>query len=247
MKSTNAKITAGFLLLGALISTTALANPVVMRVGLDANGGQIGALQQFMSRANQVAAVVSPNGTGNPVLLANTFHGTNFPGGASVAITFASLEDWAAVTAKQRTSPEWQQLLQTFPADSYTVSFQGLSEMVWQMDGATQPSPGNVLVIYGFDILQGGLQPMMSFLDRVSAVSEREGLAGQPTLMVPIAAGPSNGQTATVVVRFNSAAEWAETLEKQNASRAWQEAFASFPADNYRLTNQGMSTVVAIP
>ncbi|MCB1672076.1 MAG: hypothetical protein R3F41_14270 [Gammaproteobacteria bacterium] len=235
------------LAVGLLIGANSFANPVVMRVGLDSTGGQIGALQAFLSRANKVAAQVNPNGTGRPLLIENTFHGANSPGGASVAVTFDSLEDWAEVTANQRSSAEWTAVMQTFPANGYRVSFQGLSEIVWQTQGATAPTPGNVLIVYNFEILQGGIQPMVAFLERVTGVGRSENIGGQPTLMVPIMAGSETAQAATVVVRFDSATAWAQATARQNASSAWQAAFSSFPVQNYRLTYQGMSTVMPIP
>jgi 7-cyano-7-deazaguanine synthase len=42
-------------------------------------------------------------------------------------------------------------------------------------------------------------------------------------------------------------AAWAEATAKQNASSAWQAAFASFPVQNYQVTYQGMSTIVPVP
>ncbi|MBT8147163.1 MAG: hypothetical protein KJN90_09935 [Gammaproteobacteria bacterium] len=247
MKKTKTLVTGTMLAVGILFGTSVVANPVVMRVGLEPTGGQISAMQSFMSRANQVAAQVSPNGSGTPLLITNMFHGANSPGGASVAITFDSLEDWAATTATQRSSSEWQALLQTFPADGYAVNYQGLSEMVWQTQGATAPAPGNVLLVYNFDIVQGGLQPMMEFLERVTEVGRRENIGGQPALLTPIVAGADTNQTATVLIRFESAAAWAEATARQNASSAWQAAFASFPVQNYQVTYQGMSTIVPIP
>jgi hypothetical protein len=175
-----------------------------MRIGLDSTG-QLGAMQQFMERAGTVAAQVSPDGAGAPMLLANTFHGTNSPGGASAAITFDSLEHWAEVTANQRTSPKWQALMQTFPVDSFKVNYQGLSEIVWQSPGATPSTVGNVLVIYSFNIVQGGVQTLMPFLDRLVDVGKKENIDGQPTVLVPMVTGAGNNQQATVVVGFDSA------------------------------------------
>ena len=238
--------TAGLLTASILFSASTLANTVVMRVGLDSSG-QISAMQQFLSRANNVAGNVSPNGSGTPVLLANTFHGSNSPGGASVAITFDSLQDWAETTANQRTSAEWQQVMQTFPSDSYTINYQGLSEIVWQSNDASPAVAGNVLTIFSFNIVSGGVQPLVAFLERITAVGQSEGIGGQASVMVPLVAGAGSNQTATVVIRFDSASAWADGVAKQNASSAWQSAFATFPAQNYGLTNQAMSTVVAIP
>jgi hypothetical protein len=235
------------LAVGVLVGASTFANPVVMRVGMDSTGGQIGAVQAFLSRANKVAAQVDPNGNGSLLLIANNFHGPSSPGGASVAITFDSLEDWAEVTARQRSSAEWAAVLQTFPANGYRVSYQGLSEIVWQTQGATPPAPGNVLIVYNFEIIQGGIQPMVAFLERVTGVGRSENIGGQPTLMVPIVAGPDTNQVATVVVRFDSASAWAEATARQAASTVWQAAFVSFPAQNYRVTYQGMSTVMPIP
>jgi len=236
----------GFLTSCILFSASILANPVVMRIGLDSSG-PIGAMQQFMSRVNAIAGDVSPNGTGSPVLLANTFHGPNSPGGASIAVTFDSLENWAEVTANQRTSSQWQGVMQTFPADSFSINYRGLSEIVWQSDGARPAVAGNVLAIYSFDIVSGGVQPLVAFLERIMAVGQEEGIGGEASVMVPLVVGAGSNQAATVVVRFDSASAWAEGVAKQNASSAWQSAFASFPAQNYRLTYTAMSTVVAIP
>jgi len=203
----------------------------------------LSAMQQFMERARAVA----PDGAGAPMLLVNTFHGTNSPGGASVAITFDSLEHWAKVTANQRTNPKWQALMQTFPVDSFKANYQGLTEIVWQSQGATPPTAGNILVIYGFNIVQGGVQPLMSFLDRLTDVGKKENIGGQPTVMVPMVTGAGNNQQATVVIRFDSAAAWAEAVAKQNSSSTWQQPFATFPARNYSLTNRSMSTVMTAP
>jgi len=232
---------------GVLFATSVFANPVVMRVGLDSTGGQINTMQSFLSRASQVASRISPNGSGTALLIANNFHGPSSPGGASVAITFDSLEDWAAVTAAQRTSSEWQSVMQTFPADGYAINFQGLSEIAWQSPNATPPAPGNVLLVYNFNILQGGIQPMIAFLERVTEVGLRENIGGQPSILTPIVAGAGTNQTATVLVRFENGAAWAEATAKQNASSAWQAAFASFPVQNYQVTYQGMSTIVPVP
>jgi hypothetical protein len=229
-----------------LFSASILANPVVMRIGLGSSG-PIGPMQQFMSRANAIAGDVSPNGKGSALPLGNTFHGPNSPGGASVAITFDSLENWAEVTENQRTSSQWQGVMQTFPSDSFSINYQGLSEIAWQSAGASPPTAGNVLTIYSFDIMSGGVQPLVAFLERMMAVGQREGIGGQATVMVPIVGGSGSNQTATVVIRFDSANTWADGVAKQNASSAWQSAFATFPVQTYQLTNQAMSTVFAIP
>jgi len=82
---TKPKIKTARILAGILLISSLLANPLVVRVGQDATG-QLSAMQQFMERARAVAAQVSPDGAGTPMLLANTFHGTNSSASASVAI-----------------------------------------------------------------------------------------------------------------------------------------------------------------
>jgi len=111
----------------------------------------------------------------------------------------------------------------------------------------SQADQSNVQINFSFDIVSGEVQPLVAFLERMMAVGQQEGIGGQATVMVPIVGGSGSNQTATVVIKFDSANTWADGVTKQNTSSAWQSAFATVPVQNYKLTNQAMSTVVAIP
>ncbi len=228
----------------ALTGAAVLANPVVQRVGI-AGSGPVGELESFLERARSVAGELSPNVTTSAVILTNTFHGPVGSNDVSIALTFDSLEDWAESTAMQRGNSKWQQVLQTFPVDNFTVNYQGLSEIVWSTDNAAPAEDGNVLLVYGVSINQGGLAPMMSYLERVADASRELGANPTINLLSPIVAGPGTAR-ANIIVRFDSAEAWASADARQNASQDFQQAFTSFPAQNYTINYRGMSVVTAV-
>ncbi|MFT7472638.1 MAG: hypothetical protein ACI8XU_002540 [Kiritimatiellia bacterium] len=228
----------------ALSSAAVLANPVIQRVGL-VGSGPVGELESFLERASSLAGELSPDVTATAVILTNTFHGPVGSNDVSIALTFDSLEDWAEATAKQRGSSEWQQVLQTFPVDNFTVNFQGLSEVVWSTGNATPAADGNVLLVYGVAINGGGLAPMMSYLEGVADAARELGENPTINLLSPIVAGAGTA-SANIVVRFDSAEAWATASAKQDASRDFQEAFAKFPAQNYTINYRGMSVITAL-
>lgn len=228
----------------ALSSAVALANPVVQRIGL-AGSGPVGELESFLERASSVAGELSPGATATAVLLTNTFHGPVGSNDVSIALTFDSLEDWAEATAKQRGNSEWQQVLQTFPANNFTVNFQGLSEIVWSTGNAEPAEDGNVLLVYGVAINEGSLAPMMSYLEGVAAAARELGENPTINLLSPIVAGAGPAR-ANIIVRFDSAEAWASATARQDASQDFQKAFTSFPVQNYTINYRGMSVVTAL-
>ena len=228
----------------ALSGAAALANPIIQRIGLTGTG-PVAELESFLQRASVLAEQVTPGVTASPIILTNTFHGPVGGNEFSIALTFDSLEQWAQATAKQRSSAEWQQVLQTFPVDNFTVNFQGLSEVVWSTGNSQPAEDGNVLLVYGVAINQGGLAPMMAYLERVAAASRDLGVSPSINLLSPIVAGAGTAR-ANIIVRFDSAEAWAAASAKQDASRDFQQAFTSFPVQNYTINYRGMSVVTAL-
>jgi hypothetical protein len=86
--------------------------------------------------------------------------------------------------------------------------------------------------------MSGGVQPLVAFLERMMAVGQREGIGAQATVMVPIVGGSGSNQTATVVIRFDSANTWADGVAKQNASSAWL-CFCNFSSTELLINQSG--------
>jgi len=233
-----------FVVLSFLCSSL-YADPVIFRIGMSSTG-PINAMQEFLGNLATVATQLQPDSNNAATLIQNTMHGPNV-GGVSVAITFDNLQGWTDYQAMTVT-PEWQNAVQSFPAENFTIDFQSLSDVVWRDPNYTLAQGGEVLVINVLSVNQGGLAPLVAFLERASGVARQMGSQGQATLMSPIVAGDATAQTeATVVIKFPSFEAWAETTAMQNSSSEWAQLMAGFPAQEFSLSYQGLSTVVSIP
>ena len=86
---------------------------------------------------------------------------------------------------------------------------------------------------------------MMSYLERVADASREMGVNPTINLLSPIVAGAGTA-SANIIVRFDSAEAWASASAKQDASDDFQQAFTSFPTQNYTINYRGMSVVTAL-
>ena len=222
--------------LTALFSVGALADPVVIRTGMNTNG-PISELSTFLEKARAMAADINAESNTTAELWVDAFHGAN--PGASLILTYDSIAAWAADSAVFEANPQWQQLMQTFPAENFPARFRGLSNVVWRSDGYQPTQPGNVMVIFGFQINEGGAVALAEFAKKADAIAQQLGIESDVLVITPIAAGDNTG-SVTVTVRYADAAGWAAATAKQAASSEWREMMATFPT-SYTLGYQGMS------
>jgi len=228
-----------------MLSTTLAADPVNLRIGLSSTG-PINELQEFLARANQVASELQPDATTTAALITNTFHGPNV-GGISLILTFEDLEAWANYQTMTN-DPKWQEAMQSFPSNNASIIYQGLNDVVWQSPSFTPAQAGEVVLIYTLNIIQGGLDPLIAYLERSFSVARSLGGRGQGQVTSPIAAGDATSTNqVTVSIKYASAEAWAAATAQQNSSSEWAQVTASFPIQNYSFSYQALSTVVEIP
>ncbi|MCB1683793.1 MAG: hypothetical protein R3E82_18890 [Pseudomonadales bacterium] len=229
-----------FLAVTWCFAASVVADPVSVRYGFSTDGPPA-ALIDYIKQASAVQNKLNP-GT-QPELWLNTFHGPNTSGG-SVVVQYPSMEAFAAATKRNQESAEWAAALQKMPA-SAQLRYTGLSNVLWQEADAKVAAAGEVMMIFTFEVLQGGTAPLVEFAKKAAATQGTIGVQSTFRVVAPTLSGDNVG-TATVLVRYPNLTAYAEGTTKLAGNKTWQDLLATFPAANYRISYTALSTAAAL-
>lgn len=229
------------LALGAcLAAASAAADPVSVRYGFN-HGGNAAAMHAFVREAKAIQDRINPGA--KTELWMESFHGSNV-GGGSVIVHYPDMMAFAKATETNQSNEEWAAQMAKMP-DTMTLDYSGVGSSLWMEDGFDAASGGEVMAIFTMQVVSGSTENLVAQAQKASALHESMGIDSVFRVSAPMAAGPNTG-TASVLVRYPSAAAWGEAVGKLNASAEWQEFLASFPVDQYRGVYSGMSTAMPL-
>ena len=197
-------------------------------------------LQALVKEGVALQARINPKVT--HTLWVNVVHGENV-NSASLVVGYEDLTHYAAATAREEANAEWNAFIARFDAANFPTTFTGLNQVAVG-DNATMAKAGEALAIFRF-ATGGDVGGLTELVNQAAAIQGKVNPKAQISMVVPIVAGDSVGGAA-VLTRYPSMVDWAEGGAKLQASEEWGKFIASFPADRYRLTYQGLSQAAAI-